>query len=620
MEKKINRTISIIKNLVILFFVIMFALFLYQTIKLLMAENYPDFSYYLGYQYLILACTVLFLPLCLLIMEIIYQIKLYIIRKAENSEFTSPGFEFINVHCHLINHRYVPDSFINAYFYKICPIEIKEWIIRFKFLVKTAKRFILVFIQNRFSRIDEWTDIFLMNSVFHLDEDDCVAEVLVREMDESKVINLATPLMMDLGIESYNEKPDLPYYAQIREISRVAAQFPCKLMPFIMFDPRRKNAFELAKNALMNQGFLGVKIYPTMGYNPDPDSKDDMGNSYNEPETNKALEALYIFCCKNNIPITTHCSRGGAFAEYFKGIKEEASGYCSPDNWKKVLEQYNKLRLNFAHFGGDLLNCENENSWSHKILELIKDQRFINVYTDVSYHEDAFLNTTQYFDLLNELLEVKTIKDRILFGTDWNMTRHTWREKDYVRAFIDNIKGTKLKGLALKNPLKFLFGGQDIPQRIQDFYRKSKVLRLPDFEESETELKKLLELITQESGSEEKVIYREIAGKSGEWEEIINKILEDKVSTDKDKAEQDKLIGNIKEVLKDRKTERKLLLMQKKSMQAETVNQKAEIKGRELLEGDSCGTPVKVREENDRWKKEPGSKWLQKELKELKEI
>jgi hypothetical protein len=49
------------------------------------------------------------------------------------------------------------------------------------------------------------------------------------------------------------------------------------------------------------------------------------------------------------------------------------------------------------------------------------------------------------------------------------MTRHTWKEEDYVRAFA-RLEPDKLKRIALENPLDFLFPGRKLPSRIRRFF------------------------------------------------------------------------------------------------------------------------------------------------------
>ena len=67
-----------------------------------------------------------------------------------------------------------------------------------------------------------------------------------------------------------------------------------------------------------------------------------------------------------------------------------------------------------------------------------------------------------------------TVKNRIIFGTDWLMTRHTWREDDYIKFFLKYLN-SKLQVIAFQNPLNFLFSEKKLPQRIVDFFQANNI-------------------------------------------------------------------------------------------------------------------------------------------------
>ena len=296
-----------------------------------------------------------------------------------------------------------------------------------------------------------------------------VAQELKKEMDDAG-INLATPLMMDLEIASFNDKPELPYTYQLKLMSDITLDYAGVFFPFAMVDPRRPQAADLIIRSLEKQGFLGVKMYPPLGYHPDPTS------IYNQPYVNEELTKIYEYCNANQVPITTHCSKGGAYSDGLMHTKNLRKQYTNPASWENVVKDYPNLRLNLAHFGGDLLEInDNNESWAKAIIKLIKD--YPNVYTDIAYH-DAALNkkeSVKYFSILSSLLEDDLVKDKILFGTDWSMTRHTWTESEYVQHFTkwadDEDKKAKLQQITFTNPLNFLFPNHNFPQRILNFYK-----------------------------------------------------------------------------------------------------------------------------------------------------
>jgi hypothetical protein len=121
----------------------------------------------------------------------------------------------------------------------------------------------------------------------------------------------------------------------------------------------------------INGIYWGVKTYPRLGYDPADFNK--------YPQ----LREMYQKCGKN-IPLLTHCSRGGmAGADYYCYAKYNpapaglvgkdkerfdaltadpsnldhtefwyADTFAAPGNWENVLNQFPSLRLCLAHFGG----------------------------------------------------------------------------------------------------------------------------------------------------------------------------------------------------------------------------------------------------------------------------
>jgi len=362
----------------------------------------------------------------------------------------------INVHCHLLNFESVPDSFLRT------RAPVNEWLIRNKFTGWLARGLTFVLPGNKHDRLHE------MMAIMRKDIN-TVAETYISEMNEAEIV-LATPLMMDIAIASFNVKPEIPYRYQVEKVSDIASEYPGVIMPFVMFDPRRRSVSELIKTSLGEMGFLGVKMYPPLGYHPDPCS------FLNAADVNYTLQEIYEYCEDNSIPITTHCSKGGAYSGDLMHCKELVLDFCHPSSWKGVLKRYPKLDINFAHFGGngDFLNMDNPeyDSWSNVIQELINE--YDNVYADTAYHDGALIEKTSrdYFDILIRLMNDNKMKERIIFGTDWLMTRHTWKEEEYVEAFTRELPAAMLERIAFRNPLNFLFPGGKLPSRIKNFFEK----------------------------------------------------------------------------------------------------------------------------------------------------
>lgn len=192
--------------------------------------------------------------------------------------------------------------------------------------------------------------------------------------------------------------------------------------------------------------FAGIKIYPPLGFNPWPIE--------DEIELKKVKE-LYSYCQEKSIPITTHCSKGG-----FRVVgKNPAEKYNSPATWEKVLKKYQNLKLNFAHFGGKL----SAGKWQKKIIELILNEKYPNVYVDISYvsfNDKSYKSLEKMINKLCKSEEEKgKVKSKILFGTDFSVNLFEINSyQDYIKYFGNTGKFTKDKNsFCCKNPQEFLF-------------------------------------------------------------------------------------------------------------------------------------------------------------------
>ncbi|HPE75973.1 MAG TPA: amidohydrolase family protein [Draconibacterium sp.] len=268
---------------------------------------------------------------------------------------------------------------------------------------------------------------------------------------------------------------------QLRQIEELKKHPVYKDMvyPFLAIDPRRPGIAEYAKkNVGKGKLFAGVKLYCPTGYSPtDPLFFGSEGKK----------DGIYAFCEDNGIPVTVHNSDGG-FATLAKSvvinglihvngkliqlnnellkfskaitekdaIYERALAINHPLIWGKVAEKYPNLLLNLAHFGGGrqleaaMDNPENQDLWSNRIIELLKDKRY-NVHTDLSCFSA--------FSSIEKLIASEVypeIKNRILYGSDYTLLLLFEDNFDEnVRQFRNKF-GNDFDIIARKNPEAFL--------------------------------------------------------------------------------------------------------------------------------------------------------------------
>jgi len=289
---------------------------------------------------------------------------------------------------------------------------------------------------------------------------------------------LITPLVMDFDILLEKEMPAQvgkepcvkeQYKRLENAINAIDFQkFPnMKVCPFIGFDLRKlhntdKNrlagfqTFWKKNNTLGKKGIsqlksgklLGIKLYPPIGFNPNPKKFQDR------------YKTFYTWCCKKKIPITVHCQKGS----YSAGKeKENLDKNTTPENWKKLLShnELESLRINFAHFGGETGTDDmfepfrtDKNSWTYILIELLK--KYPNTYADISAYD---YSRKEHRDNLVKIFE-KDEQNKFNFDTGPNyklVDKLLWGS-DIPMVISDKSyrKGHSNKG---KSEYKYYFNG-----------------------------------------------------------------------------------------------------------------------------------------------------------------
>lgn len=251
------------------------------------------------------------------------------------------------------------------------------------------------------------------------------------------------------------------YIKQLEELAAIKRNPAYKdlIQPFIFVHPERKDIFDIVKRNIEENGFAGLKLYPPLGYYP----------------FDERLNDIYDYAEKYQIPITTHCARGGVF---YKGditndmlvhpktgerIKEQKNKfftdvYTDPDNYNYVLKQFPNLKINLAHFGGYdewqkyLGNSFDDGlpTWYEKISVLLREYK--NVHTDISYT----MFNADLFNLLKLTLQDNSIKNKILYGSDFYMVEQETSERQFLTNIRAYIGESDFKLIAEINPTRFL--------------------------------------------------------------------------------------------------------------------------------------------------------------------
>jgi len=310
----------------------------------------------------------------------------------------------------------------------------------------------------------------------------------------NKVINLFEKIQYRLDVNKKNIFKD-NYEIQIQDLTALKETMPDRIYPFFSVDPRRDSEFEhgvlreIKKHVGKRKIFTGLKLYTAMGYSPtDPVLYD-----------NSRGQCVYSWCQKHRIPITVHCSQGGfshmldrnvvhgdifypnagevipmehvakdnvlkyenGIMNFTEMVKERQIYLNHPKLWRKVLEKYPRLRINFAHMGGNNQAAKyayglHTGYWTKQILELVSDYR--NAYTDLSFMtsvEDPKFNVGIFYNNIYSKLSPR-VQKKILWGSDFFML--DLDESDLSR-YLEQFKlafGTDFEKISYDNPKRFL--------------------------------------------------------------------------------------------------------------------------------------------------------------------
>lgn len=256
-------------------------------------------------------------------------------------------------------------------------------------------------------------------------------------------------------------KVSKPFEEQLDELAALKQDpaYSDLIYPFIFIHPERPKIYTLVQRYIEEKGFAGLKMYPPLGYFP----------------FDKRLDLVFRYAEENQIPITTHCSRGGV---YYKGdikdVTHPITGkhvprgrnkfvtdiYTSPENYTYLLAKFPELKINLAHFGGNeewkkhlrntVVDEDGEVNWFVTVQNLIK--KHPNVYSDISYT----LFNKDLLPLLKIVLQDGQLKNKVLFGSDFYMTEIEESEREFSVNLRANLGEGDFRLIAEQNPAFFL--------------------------------------------------------------------------------------------------------------------------------------------------------------------
>ncbi len=327
-------------------------------------------------------------------------------------------------------------------------------------------------------------------------------------------VRLFTPALIDYS-RWLNDEPVSDLKSQVDAMEQVALHTirtgKAKFHGYIAFDPLRDvheggQALALAQHAVRDRGFMGVKMYPPMGFKPLANAGDSnmtfpkhalrgLAPGQLALALDQRLVALYAWCAAEGVPILSHAANSNGSGPCYAERADIA-------NWLAVVAHpaAKDIRLCLAHIGSfDAARDKNgkinfnalEQSWEWHFGKLVGLPNARNVYADLSYFSEL-LKSGQSRDIaaLKQAFAtlIKTfpgITDKLIYGSDWIMLDRELKKEEHLKAvywFLSDVfrlaqvpdpRAALIKVFST-NALRFLgLGPNDqTRRRLTDFYRK----------------------------------------------------------------------------------------------------------------------------------------------------
>lgn len=271
---------------------------------------------------------------------------------------------------------------------------------------------------------------------------------------------MLTPALVDYDEWLFQGVEDSPLKRQMEVMDLVSRRSAkAKTGPvvhgYMGFDPLREVAYRAGKTktgslttaraALSEHGFIGVKLYPPMGFRPFGNhgpyprrTKDRLG-FVPDGQLDLALADLYKLCEELDAPILAH-----GYAS--NGSGQDYADRGDPAYWIPVFEKFPTLRVCLAHFGrfnapsaGREQLSFPERSWEWRLGEFIKANPRRNVFADISYFSEALsadpkLRGDLATFFTRWLGEFDSGCDHILYGSDWIMLGKEAGYEHYIES------------------------------------------------------------------------------------------------------------------------------------------------------------------------------------------
>ena len=264
-------------------------------------------------------------------------------------------------------------------------------------------------------------------------------------------IGLCTPMLVDLEIGLADKakttvRQQLELFEKLSRASMLGV-LPrvggLQIHPFVGFDPLRElrarhnqaveRPLDVVKDAINRYGFVGVKVYPQMGWRPSGNQARPGLSAADAATLDQIVDELAAWCDEEQVPITAHCNDSN-YAD-----DDEFGGFGAPEQWLTVLTKHRGLHLNLGHFGG--AHDQPGAYGAARAIAAGMTDTYPALHADVGCHR-----IDQPAVLAGEIAELRRLADqsttrevgnRLMFGTDWYMLAINPKADDFLNTYRD---------------------------------------------------------------------------------------------------------------------------------------------------------------------------------------
>lgn len=295
---------------------------------------------------------------------------------------------------------------------------------------------------------------------------------------------------------------------QVDVMSQVSVLMGGRVHPFVPFCPFREamttgsdgigDSMRLVKRAIENRGFVGVKLYPPMGFAPWGNrgktvwqGKPSLLPAASDPNfggrLDTAMQRLFTYCVINDVPVMAHTNHSNGPYEEFKDL-------AGSEYWKLALERFPGLRVSFGHFGdADLEDHAGSRTLPFmKLMSTVPGSPGAGAFADSGYFAGTLMNQGKMRDVLRTLYnsEQRIMLERLMYGTDWTMILPQKNVERYLSDFMDVMRRIEVaeRGIGARDTtLSNAFFGRNAAEylglkrgrgnrrRLEGFYAQHKV-------------------------------------------------------------------------------------------------------------------------------------------------